>query len=131
MNHQVPFKQVDVFTNMPFTGNPVAVVLNGDKLSTEQMQAISETTFVCAPSDPQADYRLRIFTPRNELPFAGHPTIGSASAVLSMVLNQKRQVESFRNAAAGWSLFICMKISYSLSCPSRKQRAYNPKTRPN
>ena len=85
---RLPFQQVDVFTAVPFKGNPVAVVLEGAGLSTEQMQAIaawtnlSETTFVCPASDPDADYRLRIFTPRAELPFAGHPTIGSAHAVL-------------------------------------------------
>jgi PhzF family phenazine biosynthesis protein len=82
------FQQVDVFTAVPFKGNPVAVVLDGDALSSAAMQAIaawtnlSETTFVCAPTDPRADYRLRIFTPRSELPFAGHPTIGSAHAAL-------------------------------------------------
>ena len=82
----LPFQQVDVFTAVPFMGNPVAVVLEGDALSVEQMQAIarwtnlSETTFICSPTDPGADYRLRIFTPKNELPFAGHPTIGSAHA---------------------------------------------------
>jgi PhzF family phenazine biosynthesis protein len=85
---RLPFQQVDVFTAVPFKGNPVAVVLDGAGLSTQRMQAIaawtnlSETTFVCAASDPDADYRLRIFTPRAELPFAGHPTIGSAHAVL-------------------------------------------------
>ncbi|MCR8655936.1 PhzF family phenazine biosynthesis protein [Paenibacillus endoradicis] len=88
MNHQVPFQQIDVFTNVPFKGNPVAVVLDGNELSTKEMQAIanwtnlSETTFVCTPTDPRADYKLRIFTPNSELPFAGHPTIGSAFAVL-------------------------------------------------
>lgn len=82
------FQQVDVFTAIPFKGNPVAVVLDGDQVSTKEAQAIagwtnlSETTFVCAPTHPDADYRLRIFTPRSELPFAGHPTIGSAHAVL-------------------------------------------------
>jgi PhzF family phenazine biosynthesis protein len=82
------FKQVDVFTRVPFRGNPVAVVLDGAGLSSEEMQGIaawtnlSETTFVLPPSSPDADYRLRIFTPRAELPFAGHPTIGSAHAVL-------------------------------------------------
>lgn len=82
------FQQVDVFTGVPFKGNPVAVVLDGDGLGTAEMQAIarwanlSETTFVCGPDDPAADYRLRIFTPMSELPFAGHPTIGSAHAVL-------------------------------------------------
>jgi PhzF family phenazine biosynthesis protein len=82
------FQQVDVFTAVPFKGNPVAVVLDGDELSSPQMQSIaswtnlSETTFVCTPTDQRADYRLRIFTPKRELPFAGHPTIGSAHAVL-------------------------------------------------
>jgi PhzF family phenazine biosynthesis protein len=85
---RIAFQQVDVFTAVPFKGNPVAVVLEGEGLSTAQMQAIagwtnlSETTFVCPPTDPAADYRLRIFTPRAEIPFAGHPTIGSAHAVL-------------------------------------------------
>jgi len=84
----VHFKQVDVFTQVPFRGNPVAVVLEDKGLSTEAMQRVaawtnlSETTFVLPPSSPAADYRLRIFTPRMELPFAGHPTIGSAHAVL-------------------------------------------------
>ena len=88
LNRITPFKQIDVFTQVPFKGNPVAVVLNGDKLSTTEMQQIakwihlSETTFVCTPTNSQSDYRLRIFTPQNELPFAGHPTIGSAYAVL-------------------------------------------------
>jgi len=92
---KLPFRQVDVFTDTPFMGNPVAVVFGGDELSTEQMQAIanwtnlSETTFVCSPSDPQADYRLRIFTPRSELPFAGHPTIGSAFAALEHGIKPK------------------------------------------
>ena len=84
----VRFKQVDVFTRVPFRGNPVAVILEGDGLATADMQRIaawtnlSETTFVLQPSSSDADYRLRIFTPRSELPFAGHPTIGSAHAVL-------------------------------------------------
>jgi PhzF family phenazine biosynthesis protein len=82
------FKQVDVFTRIPFFGNPVAVVLEAQDLSGAEMQRIaawtnlSETTFVLPPSSTAADYRLRIFTPRAELPFAGHPTIGSAHAVL-------------------------------------------------
>lgn len=86
--NKIPFQQVDVFTKIPFKGNPVAVILDGNNLSTEEMQDIanwihlSETTFVCYPTDPIADYRLRIFSPQNELPFAGHPTIGSAYAVL-------------------------------------------------
>lgn len=80
------FKQVDVFTDKPFLGNPVAVVVGGEALGAEDMQRIacwtnlSETTFLLKSS--RADYRLRIFTPRRELPFAGHPTIGSAHAAL-------------------------------------------------
>ena len=80
------FKQVDVFTDRPFLGNPVAVVIGAEALSTAEMQRIagwtnlSETTFLLKSS--KADYRLRIFTPRQELPFAGHPTIGSAHAAL-------------------------------------------------
>jgi len=86
--HPLPFKQVDVFTSVRFKGNPVAVVLEGDGLSGEQMQQIahwtnlSETTFVLAPTVPGADYHVRIFTPGSELPFAGHPTIGTAHALL-------------------------------------------------
>jgi PhzF family phenazine biosynthesis protein len=82
------FKQVDVFTRVPFRGNPVAVVLDGSGLAAADMQRIaawtnlSETTFVLPPSAPDADYALRIFTPRAELPFAGHPTLGSAHAVI-------------------------------------------------
>lgn len=83
-----PFKQVDVFTAVPYLGNPVAVVLDGSDLSTEQMQCVarwtnlSETTFVLPPTLEGADYRVRIFTPGSELPFAGHPTIGTAHALL-------------------------------------------------
>ncbi|MFE6649514.1 PhzF family phenazine biosynthesis protein [Nocardioides sp. NPDC057772] len=82
------FRQVDVFTNEPLLGNPVAVVHGADDLSDEQMAAfarwtnLSETTFLMAPTDPVADYRLRIFTVSGELPFAGHPTLGSAHAWL-------------------------------------------------
>src|SRR3954447_5333448 len=81
-----PFNQVDVFTRTPYAGNPVAVVLDGDGLSTEEMQRfahwtnLSETTFVL-PST-QGDYRVRIFTPVAELPFAGHPTLGTCHAWL-------------------------------------------------
>jgi len=88
MKHTHDYKVVDVFTTKPLAGNPVAVVFDADGLDTEAMQAIagwtnlSETTFVLNPTTPQADYRLRIFTPRSELPFAGHPTLGSAHAVL-------------------------------------------------
>jgi PhzF family phenazine biosynthesis protein len=80
------FKQVDVFTSRPFFGNPVAVVIDAEGLDTAAMQRIagwtnlSETTFL--QKSDKADYRVRIFTPRQELPFAGHPTIGSAHAAI-------------------------------------------------
>jgi PhzF family phenazine biosynthesis protein len=82
------FRQVDVFSSEPLRGNPVAVVHGAEGLTDEQMQAfarwtnLSETTFLLPPHDPAADYRLRIFTPDGELPFAGHPTLGSAHAWL-------------------------------------------------
>lgn len=85
---QRPFRQLDVFTDQPYYGNPLAVVLDGAGLSDAQMQRfaqwtnLSETTFVLPASVPEADYRLRIFTPGGELPFAGHPTLGSCHAWL-------------------------------------------------
>ena len=83
-----PFSQVDVFTSVPYHGNPVAVVHDAAGLDTAEMQRfahwmnLSETTFVLPPSTPGADYRVRIFTPTLELPFAGHPTLGTCHAWL-------------------------------------------------
>ncbi|MDM0078194.1 PhzF family phenazine biosynthesis protein [Variovorax sp. J2P1-59] len=83
-----PFKQVDVFTSTPYFGNPLAVVLDGTGLDDAAMQRfakwtnLSETTFLLPPTEPSADYRVRIFTPGGELPFAGHPTLGSCHAWL-------------------------------------------------
>lgn len=83
------FRQVDVFTTTAYRGNPVAVVLDAAGLTTEEMQRfahwtnLSETTFVLPPSEPGADYLVRIFTPVAELPFAGHPTLGTCHAWLS------------------------------------------------
>jgi trans-2,3-dihydro-3-hydroxyanthranilate isomerase len=80
----LPYEIVDVFTDRPFTGNPLAVVFQGESLATEQMQALarefhlSETVFVLPPTQPGATYRVRIFTPVEELPFAGHPSVGAA-----------------------------------------------------
>ena len=88
MSRSRPFAQVDVFSTIPYLGNPVAVVLDGEGLDDEAMQRVarwtnlSETTFVLPPTAAEADYRLRIFTPGGELPFAGHPTLGSAHAWL-------------------------------------------------
>ena len=83
-----PFVEVDVFTADPYGGNPVAVVLDASGLTTEEMQRfanwtnLSETTFVLAPRAAEADYEVRIFTPVAELPFAGHPTLGTCHAWL-------------------------------------------------
>lgn len=83
------FAQVDVFTSVPLLGNALAVVVDAEGVSDAQMLALarwtqlSETSFLLPPSNPAADYRLRIFTPAGELPFAGHPTLGSAHVWLS------------------------------------------------
>ncbi len=83
------FQQVDVFTQTPYRGNPLAVVLDGSGLRTEEMQAftdwtnLSEATFLLPPTDPAADYRVRIFCPGRELPFAGHPTLGTCHVWLA------------------------------------------------
>ena len=88
MQRNRAFRQVDVFTATPYRGNALAVVLDGDGLADEEMQRfarwtnLSETTFLLPPRSAQADYRVRIFTPGGELPFAGHPTLGSAHSWL-------------------------------------------------
>ncbi|WP_079417180.1 PhzF family phenazine biosynthesis protein [Thiomonas intermedia] len=85
-----PFLQLDVFAPAPLRGNPLAVVDQADDLDTATMQSIacwlglSETTFLLKPSAPEADYGVRIFTPGGELPFAGHPTLGSCAAWLQL-----------------------------------------------
>ncbi|MBO0806451.1 MAG: PhzF family phenazine biosynthesis protein [Nocardiopsaceae bacterium] len=84
----LPFRQVDVFADEPFLGNPLAVVHDADGLTTDQMRRLaqwtnlSETTFLMRPSDERADYRVRIFSLSRELPFAGHPTLGTCHAWL-------------------------------------------------
>jgi PhzF family phenazine biosynthesis protein len=83
------FHQVDVFSERPLQGNPLAVVTDADELTVEQMTAfarwtnLSETTFLLRPTNPEADYRVRIFTPTRELPFAGHPTLGTCHVWLA------------------------------------------------
>jgi PhzF family phenazine biosynthesis protein len=101
------FAQVDVFTAVPFKGNPVAVVLDGEGLTDAEMQTfanwtnLSETTFVLPATDPGADYRVRIFTPKAELPFAGHPTLGTAHAVLEAGLATAREGRLVQQCAVG------------------------------
>ncbi len=102
-----PFAQVDVFTTTPYRGNPVAVVLDGEGLTAEQMQRfahwtnLSETTFVLPPTASDADYQVRIFTPTSELPFAGHPTLGTCHAWLSADHTPRRAEVIVQQCAAG------------------------------
>jgi PhzF family phenazine biosynthesis protein len=94
----LPFHQVDVFSAIAFKGNPLAVIAEADSLSDAQMQAIanwtnlSETTFLSRPKDSAADYHVRIFTPQRELPFAGHPTLGSCHVWLALGHKPKSDV---------------------------------------
>jgi len=101
------FAQVDVFTAQPLKGNALAVVIDGAGLSDDEMAAfarwtnLSETTFLLPPTDPAADYRVRIFTPGGELPFAGHPTLGSAHAFLASGGDAKKPGEVVQQCAIG------------------------------
>lgn len=101
------FTQLDVFTGRALYGNPLAVVHDAEGLSDERMAAfarwtnLSETTFLLRPSHPDADYRLRIFTPRSELPFAGHPTLGSAHAWLENGGQPQGEGELVQECGAG------------------------------
>jgi PhzF family phenazine biosynthesis protein len=101
------FSQVDVFTATALLGNPLAVVHDGSGLSTERMAAfarwtnLSETTFLLPPTNPEADYRVRIFTPGGELPFAGHPTLGSCHVWLASGGRPKREDVVVQECAIG------------------------------
>ncbi|MGH8049489.1 MAG: PhzF family phenazine biosynthesis protein [Arenimonas sp.] len=101
------YLQVDVFSKRPGCGNPLAVVLDAEGLSTEQMQTIAawtnlvETTFVLPPTQQKADYRVRIFTPQREIPFAGHPSLGTAHALLISKQINTRNGEIVQECGAG------------------------------
>lgn len=102
-----PFRQVDVFTRGAFTGNPLAVVCDANDLSTDEMQTItqwtnlSEAAFLLEPTEPTADYRVRIFEPKVELPFAGHPTLGACAAWLDVGGAPRRPGVVVQECAAG------------------------------
>ncbi|MFE7211951.1 PhzF family phenazine biosynthesis protein [Streptomyces sp. NPDC001698] len=119
------FAQVDVFSTVPYSGNPVAVVLDGTDLTDEEMQRLarwtnlSETTFVLLPTAPEADYRLRIFTPQGELPFAGHPTLGSARAWLDGGGTPKHADRIVQECAAGLVTVRHGKGTLSFAAPPR------------
>ena len=114
---------VDVFTAVPFAGNPVAVVLDGDGIDDAAMQAfaawtnLSETTFVVAASDPAADYGLRIFTPFEELPFAGHPTLGSAHAVIEAGVARPKEGRLVQQCRVGLVEIDCSGPGLSFRLP--------------
>ena len=99
--------EIDVFTDRPLKGNPLAVVVDAEDLDTAAMQRIatwtnfSETTFLLPPTAPDADYRVRIFTPRQELPFAGHPSVGSAYVALACGRVDAARTTLVQECAAG------------------------------
>jgi PhzF family phenazine biosynthesis protein len=101
------FEQVDVFSAEPYRGNPLAVVVDGDGITDAEMQRfanwtnLSETTFLLPPTHPDADYRVRIFTASHEMPFAGHPTLGSCHAWLRSGGAPKRNTEVVQECGVG------------------------------
>lgn len=129
---QRPFQQVDVFTAVPGYGNPVAVVLDGTGLDDAAMQRfarwtnLSETTFLLPPSDPQADYALRIFTPGGELPFAGHPTLGSCFAWLAAGGQPKSSEQIVQQCAKGLVQIRREGGRLAFAAPSSKRSAPSP-----
>jgi PhzF family phenazine biosynthesis protein len=101
------FMQLDVFSRQPTKGNPLAVVIDGDGLDDTTMRAfarwtnLSETAFLLSPTTPEADYRVRIFTPKQELPFAGHPSVGSAYAAIEAGLVDAGKTRLIQQCTAG------------------------------
>jgi len=132
MTQQRPFKQVDVFTSSPLNGNPLAVIMAAEDLSTAQMQAtarwthLSETTFVLPATHAAADYRVRIFTPDGELPFAGHPTLGTAHALLESGLPLKNPGQIVQQCELG---LVTVKIAadgaLAFAAPEATLTAFN------
>lgn len=126
------FAQVDVFTDTPLLGNALAVVLEADGLSDGQMQALaqwtnlSETAFLLPPTDAGADYRVRIFTPGGELPFAGHPTLGSCHAWLEAG-GQPRHAEFIvQECAVGWVRIQRQASRLAFAAPACRREAIAP-----
>lgn len=107
MSFKRRFMQLDVFSRQPMQGNPLAVVIDGDGLDETTMRAfarwtnLSETAFLLPPTTPNADYRVRIFTPRQELPFAGHPSVGSAYAAIEAGIVASGKTSLIQQCAAG------------------------------
>lgn len=126
------FKQVDVFTHTPYRGNPLAVVLDGTGLSDEQMQDfarwthLSETTFLLPPESDAADYRVRIFTPGGELPFAGHPTLGSCHAWLQAGGRPRSREFIVQDCKVGPVRIRREGSRLAFAAPALKRSALNP-----
>ncbi len=126
MSIERPFKQVDVFTSVPLLGNPVAVVLNASGMTDADMQAfanwtnLSETTFVTAPTQAGADYAVRIFTPKNELVFAGHPTLGTAHAVIEAEIAAPKDGKIIQQCKLGLIEVSVGDTGLSLKMPPNK-----------
>ena len=105
--HRRRFLQLDVFSRQLMRGTPLAVVIDSEGLDSTAMQALarwtnlSETTFLLPPTTTAADYRVRIFTPRQELPFAGHPSVGGAYAALEAGLLDANRTSLVQDCAAG------------------------------
>ena len=131
-----PFKQVDVFTATPYYGNPLAVVLDGTGLDTEAMERfaqwthLSETTFVLPPSDAAkaagADYRVRVFTPGGELPFAGHPTLGTCHAWLQAGGQPQTASRIIQECQIGLVHIRCDGARLAFAAPPLKRSAPSP-----
>jgi PhzF family phenazine biosynthesis protein len=124
------YLQLDVFADRPGAGNPLAVVLDAEGLDDATMQAIArwtrlpETTFVFPPRDPEASYGLRIFSPRREVPFAGHPSVGTAHAVLEAGLASPRDGLLVQEGIAG-----LLPLRVSGAGPSRTIAVRTPRSR--
>jgi len=129
---QRAFKQVDVFTAAPYFGNPLAVVLDGSGLSDADMQRfaqwtnLSETTFLLPPTTPGADYRVRIFTPSGELPFAGHPTLGSCHAWLQAGGTPRSPTEIVQECKVGLVRLRREGVRLAFAAPALKRSNPSP-----
>ncbi len=126
------FKQVDVFSGVAYLGNPLAVVLDGNGLSDQAMQAfarwthLSETTFIVNSRETSADYRVRIFTPAGELPFAGHPTLGTCHAWLEAGGKPKQDSHIVQECALGLITIRHHGSTLAFAAPALKRSTPEP-----
>ena len=127
MSRPREFKQVDVFASAPFLGNPLAAVVEGTDLPAELMQRfarwtnLSETVFLLPPSSPDAGYAVRIFTPFQELPFAGHPTLGAARAWLDSGGTPRARGRIVQECGAGLVPIVCDGADLAFQAPATRR----------